>query len=1125
MAVLCLGLAIGFQYHQDRLVAGIKSEHLKRAQHALASVQLNLQKNLQGLRGDLDLVSENLDLRSFSARPTAESLAKVRDFLENLSNARKGSYLQLRFIDLSGRERIRVDHVNGRAKPLADRELQDKSDRDYVIAGRQLVIDDYYLSALDLNIEHGKIVEPFVPTLRVVKVVPDEFGRPSGLVVINASAEELLDHMSHTTARDFSPTWIVNNGGHWMAGPNPDDNWGWLLPEKTPRRQSFAQKYGWAWRQLSDAKPNAALELQNGEFWGVAMVLQPANSAGLKAWSQVSSEVKSWYLLATPKVANPVAAWQKQVREEIGPYYLGTAFFGTILLLLLSRLRTLVQERAQSQRLMEERYHSALTNAPTGIILTDSQGDIELVNPVLAQLLGYSESSLIGMPVNRLLPGRKLNRLWLSQNPALSLADQDSVFDDPEQGTLKVQGRDGQVIPVEIVVSKADFSGRHGVIASVTDVSARIKAEADRDQLAERVRLSASAAGLGSFVEDLDAKTITANERTLELWGLALSQRDQAMPANTLWDQIHPSDRERFGEKLEFSPRINVRIQAFDGKVRHLQIDRQLTRGPSGERLRIGAVMDYTEEREQAQELMILQREQASILEAVPLGLGRCKNWKWSWVNPELAHWLGVQPSRLINQAVDQGFNHEKDRQHLRNEFDRCLRSGQSNLIVEFTMGSKGGNKQLRANVAILDPETESAIFAITDITHDKLHQQNLAAALKRAAAGEKAKANFVSMISHEIRTPLNGLLGTLQLLDGTRMNQEQSELLKVSLESGQMLRSLVDDVLDFSKQEAGKLELNPLPIRLANVLHRYDKLLATTPRNPGVSWQMHIDPALDIVVMADDFRLGQVVGNLVGNAFKFTLKGSVELEAKLGVQDERHVELKVDIKDTGIGMTPDVVDKLFTPFTQADSGQARKFGGSGLGLSISAGLIKQMGGEISVTSATGKGSTFSVRVRFPRASESGYEERNSSLTGSDFTNAGEVRSPLANKTVFVVDDNAVNRFVCRNMLIKHGAKVVEANDGAQSLAMLRDDGLDVDLVLMDLQMPVMDGFEAVGLLRNCGQSHLETLPIIALTGNVQSSDIEAVRAAGMQSHIAKPIVMDALIKQITEVLATNARI
>lgn len=1127
VALFWLGLAIAFQFHQDRLVAEVKSEKFKQAEHALTNVLLSLKKDLEALRSDLDMVSENLDLRHFSGRPSAESRAKVGAFFQNLSKSRKGRYQQIRMIDLAGHEKIRVDHINGLSVPVADNQLQDKSGRGYVKAGLQLLIDDYHLSALDLNVEHGKIVEPFQPTLRVVKPIQDDLGRRSGLVVINVSAREFLERMTETTAPDFSTTWVVNTQGHWMAGPKPEDDWGWLFPDKSPRPQPFQELYNWAWKQLLEAEAGLTVELQNGDFWGVGMVITPEKASGLRAWSKADTVLKRWYLVSTPRIDSPVAAWRSQATMEIGSYYATLAVFGAILLLLVSWLRALTQDREQAQRLMEERYRSVLTNAPTGIILTNDNGTIELVNPLLAQLLGYPASNLTGMPVQRLLPGRKLNQLWRSPNPALTVTEQASVLDNDEQKTLHAQHRDGRLLPVEIVLSKAEFSGRYGVIASVTDLSARIKAEEDRDQLAERLSLSASAAGLGSFIEDLEANTITANERTLELWGLDLNLRDQAIPAKMLWDRIHPQDREKLGQKIENNSRLDIRVEALDGKIRHLQIDRQVKRDETKGRMRIGAVMDYTKEREQAAALTIMQQEQHSIMEAIPLGLGRCQNWAWTWVNPELANWLGAEASRLIGRPVDEHLALEEDKKDLRETFDRCLRSGQSIFLTEFTLSHKAGDKQVRANVAILNPDTESAIFAITDITHDKLQQQSLANALKRAAAGEKAKANFVSMISHEIRTPLNGLLGTLQLLNLTSMDEEQTKLLNVSRDAGEMLKVLVDEVLDFSKQEAGKLELNPVPNRLSTLLHRFKNVLDTLPRAPDVAWGASIEPALDTVVMVDDFRLRQVIGNLVSNAFKFTLKGSVDLEARLSGQDKDDVELTIDIKDTGIGMSPDVVERLFTPFTQADSGHARKFGGSGLGLSISAGLIKQMGGLLSVVSVPGQGSTFSLKVKFPRAKDHigegklrPWEWRES---GADLTDAGETRMPLTGRTILVVDDNAVNRFVCRGMLGRYGAFVLEASDGARAVAMLRDQDVRVDVVLMDLQMPVMDGFEAVEVLRNSGKPHLEALPIIALTGDVQPSVVDAVRAAKMQGHAAKPIIMNALIEQITEVIRASS--
>ena len=485
--------------------------------------------------------------------------------------------------------------------------------------------------------------------------------------------------------------------------------------------------------------------------------------------------------------------------------------------------------------------------------------------------------------------------------------------------------------------------------------------------------------------------------------------------------------------------------------------------------------------------------------------------------NPAAERTFGYSRAEALGRDLADLMLPQNQRELFRANLARYLRTGEARLIgkrIEALAVRRSG-EEFPVEVAItVTQAADERVFTahVRDITERKRAEAALRESHDAARAGSEAKSAFVATMSHEIRTPMNAIIGMLELFSYSRLSGDQRDMLDAARESSRSLLNLIDDVLDFSKIEVGKLELHPEPSSVRQVVEAVSSTFKHVASGKGLLFTQRIDQTLCAAHLIDPSRLRQVLSNLVSNAIKFTESGSVTLEVKVVETLDRRQTLRFTVQDSGIGMSAQTQQRIFEPFQQGESNTSRRFGGTGLGLSISRQLVELMGGRIEVASAVGVGTRVTVALAAAEASAARVENAQSELPPA------ALQAPAGVK-LLVVDDHPVNLAMLQRQLKVLGLEADTATNGAEALAKWRRERHA--LVITDVQMPGMDGYAVARAIRAEQGSAKPT--VVAFTANTHREALEQCTAAGMDDYLTKPTELATLRDKLSRWLAAEA--
>ncbi|HEY9017189.1 ATP-binding protein [Thiomicrospira sp.] len=624
-------------------------------------------------------------------------------------------------------------------------------------------------------------------------------------------------------------------------------------------------------------------------------------------------------------------------------------------------------------------------------------------------------------------------------------------------------------------------------------------------------RIVSDAAGLGLLDWDLSQDLIRYSDRFYQMCDISPVELGQTKAE--FMARVHPQDRVRVDDALfahleaRWPFNVTFRFKTASASFIWMQMTGQASwQAETNQAYRLmGSVRDVSDAKRLEQ--TVRQREVLieQILDALPISIYvKDAQGCFRFYSKQTEQITGVERNRAIGRTDFEVFPIDLARKFV--DDDRQAKQGGELIVSEEQLELMGKTRWLltgRGPIHIQRPDQTPEVWILgfaLDITDRREMEQVLEHARQQAESAANAKSEFLSVMSHEIRTPLNAVIGMSGLLLDQTLNTEQRRQAEMIQRSGQHLLHLINDILDFNKLEAGRVELESEPFDLNQLIHTVIEMVKPSAQAKGIELLVEKPPGLVTYIKGDPARLRQVLLNLLGNAIKFTEKGSVTLKI-MGI-DHR---MRFEVKDTGIGIAEDKLESLFDAFTQADASTSRKYGGTGLGLSISKKLAQAMGGDIGARSRLGVGSCFWFEVPMEPANRQDLPVESDQ---PDYLN----QHPLS---ILVAEDNPSNQLLIQAILAKLHHQVVLAENGLEVLDQLNKPGAKFDLILMDMQMPEMDGLEATRRIRRHEISGIACIPIIALTANAMFGDREKVISAGMNDYLSKPIDIDALQKAL----------
>jgi PAS domain S-box-containing protein len=740
-------------------------------------------------------------------------------------------------------------------------------------------------------------------------------------------------------------------------------------------------------------------------------------------------------------------------------------------------------------------FQKLLEYAADGVQILDMDGNLIHYSNSFAQMLGYEIDEMKGMKI-------------IDWERGLSNEEITQALRNVQQSPLRFQTvfkqKNGLMLQVEVFARGIELEGKFYVYAAARDISVETKLKEEIIQERNFVSTIVNNANAIIAVIKPDGTMSRINEYGQQFVGYT---QEEVASKPYFWRQfLNENVREHVVEIINKANHGEM-VKTFqntwlgrDGIEHMFEWSNTLISDENGKLDYIFTIgLDITE-KVKAQEKMIAKNEEfKSIFDLSRDGIAIVDlESLYLDFNQAFEDMTGFSRDELLYlTCID--LTAEEDKQRSIATMSEIINYGLVDNFQKQCIRKDGSIIPVVMSGALL-PDHKRILITAKDLSIQKAYEYDLVVAKETAENALKIKSEFLSNMSHEIRTPLNGIIGLNTLLLKTPLNERQSDYIQKSLQSSKALLGVINDILDYSKIEAGKLELSTHPFSLKNLLGSTTDLFEYAILEKNLEIHIDYDFSIPAMLEGDSLRLSQILNNLVGNAVKFTERGEIVIHARLDKITKEAITITFSIADTGIGMSPEELDKLFHSFSQTDASNTRKYGGTGLGLVITKQLVEMMGGKIWVESTKDKGSTFHCTVVF-QPSKLGTSPVPDSVPTDSLSFCGDI---------LLAEDNAVNQLVAQDILESFGLKIDIAVNGAEAIEMSRNKSYD--LILMDLQMPEVDGFEASRQIRTFNRS----IPIIALSAAVMQRDKELTLEAGMNAHLSKPIN----IKELQTVLS-----
>ncbi|WP_164503690.1 PAS domain S-box protein [Pleionea sediminis] len=1266
--IASLGLYLVFQYSLNQQLASASEEmtvDLDSRKRILLSRLKDLKSDILFLNSTPPIqgivrASANNDVDPVDNSSTELWKQRLQTIYKSYLETQEGAY-QVRYVGITdeGMELVRVEKTENRIFSYHKNQLQPKAHRDYFNDILQPNRKGIYFSSINLNRENKTLQIPYLPTLRIANRVYDVNGEPFGFVIINFSVIELFQQLS-ADLNDHQSFYITNATDDFLYHPNNDKSF----------RFDIGVPYRWTDEFSStedDNKSEYSLFIQKGH--------NQSENKFLILKEQVSIDG-----------ANNVINLHSAIPYKV---ILGGAYQNTLLSLIglliavaiLSAYFFIYRQSTQRKILVsrEKARNSAVVEGSRDAIISVSlSGKIQDWNQGATELFGYNKRDAIGrFTQETFLPHENINE---EKNIRDNLIRGENI----EPYESERQCKDGRRIPVSISVSPIkDEKGKViGISKIIRDISQQRKAaqaieelnQSLEQQVEERTQQiyeyhalqNAILQNAGHAIIATDTQGIITlfNPAAEQLLGYSADELiGKKSPAIFHLEEEIVARAEEFSSEL--SQTIKPGFDVFTIKTQlKLKNEHQWTYvTKNGTYIPVslsvtalydkegqisgylGLASDITEMINNRKAIELAHDQLTRAAEVAQLGI-----WQWN-----------VELNKLTwNDHMYEIYDLSPDKEVTYNDwYESVIEEQRDTKAQELTTALEGG-KPFDTTFTIITPNNEKRVIRATaqverdnhgnptqvlginrDITDQVHYEETLRHAKQASDQASKIKSEFVANMSHEIRTPMNAIIGLQQLLYRTKLDEKQIEYVRKSEAAADALLRIINDILDFSKIESGKLEIEPHPFAVTDLIDNLSSVLTSNLGDKNIELLFDLDPKIPDFISQDSLRLQQVLVNLAGNAIKFTNNGFVRLKLSL-VEDNAQQALFCQVKDTGIGIAQDKLNYIFDDFTQAEASTERNYGGTGLGLAISKKLIELMGGKIKVTSTLNEGSCFEFTIPFETCEKQiGHQldrkiENLNVLIIDDLTEAREALSntaeslgwrvteydnplkaidefentepnkrydivlmdwdmpslngwdasvrlkdiikgkydlkiiivsafgqqlklpshkrgkkiiegviekpvspsTLVNKVselfsgssterqihiphskrlsdlrVLLVEDNAVNRMVARDILKAEGAMITEAEDGMIALDILKNGKQSFDVVLMDIQMPGISGYQATEKIRN--ELKLIDLPIIAMTANVMKEDVERSLSSGMNAHVGKPFHIDELVSTV----------